>query len=243
MSILTDWAFWTALLAGISIVLSQMAPVRLWFKGRKLSLQAYNSIALHHEMGSPLAQMHLILTNDGGQVIRISAVHARFTRDDRPSFTLPLLNYLSEKQGSGEILFTPVRIPVGSDWSETCNFFRRFGRDSERTRRAIQAKMQNDIFEKRRISPDELAEADPRLVAEAASFFDQNFMWEAGEYLLDIEVEFSGGSLKRSYGFTLFESQAEDLRRSKERYKYGEGVYYYGNGGRQFAIVDLRDQN
>ena len=56
----------------------------------------------------------------------------------------------------------------------------------------------------------------------------KKFVWEPGEYAVEISVKCNDErqNVSRSFRFTLFESDSDELRGYVDKYKYGEGVYY-----------------
>jgi len=58
-----NWSFWAVVFAAIAIALSQLPPIRLWFKKAKLEIELYSKIAITHKVGNPNLQLHLIINN------------------------------------------------------------------------------------------------------------------------------------------------------------------------------------
>lgn len=73
-----------------------------------------------------------------------------------------------------------------------------------------------------------LYEADPRFLQQVMQFFNNHFMWNRGEYTgtVTVHAEPSKATTSNKFRFTLFESEANELRKYSESYKYGLGVYY-----------------
>jgi len=69
-----DWTFWTAVVAAVALILSQLPPVLSWFRRAKIDIEVYSRIGLSHKIGNPNASMHIILSNSGGRALRIKKV-------------------------------------------------------------------------------------------------------------------------------------------------------------------------
>ena len=71
-------------------------------------------------------------------------------------------------------------------------------------------------------------EGDSQFYEPFFEFFDAKFNWHPGEYVMQVwvDTEPKEASVRKSYRFTLFESDSEDLVEYKDHYKYGDGIYY-----------------
>jgi hypothetical protein len=60
------------------------------------------------------------------------------------------------------------------------------------------------------------------------SFFDKHFKWEAGEYEIELKVSTDQpkANICKTYRFSLFESESNELRGYTDGYRYGAGVYW-----------------
>src|SRR5689334_23252996 len=90
----TDWNFWTAIIALLALILSQLQPLHLLFRSAKLEMELYSRIHIHHKVGNPQIQMHLIIINVGGKDLRIKGITAKVKRDSKDLVDLPAQNYL-----------------------------------------------------------------------------------------------------------------------------------------------------
>ena len=104
---LTNWTFWSFVAAAIAVALSQLPPVKLWFKKPSLDVELYSRISPTHKVGNPNAQLHIILTNTGGRSVRVREMSLRFTKDNEHRFTLPIENYSQHPNDTASVLFTP----------------------------------------------------------------------------------------------------------------------------------------
>ena len=79
------------------------------------------------------------------------------------------------------------------------------------------------------------AEGDTRPVTAEASLvfpfqqlFERLFIWNPGEYVMDliVEAEPDSATYAKKYRFTLYESDTAELRKHAEDYQYGGGISY-----------------
>ncbi|OEF56810.1 hypothetical protein A1OU_18845 [Enterovibrio norvegicus] len=59
-------------------------------------------------------------------------------------------------------------------------------------------------------------------------FFSQNFKWENGDYVIELEVLSDNDTtlVKDDFRFVLYESESKALSDYQLDFKYGAGVYY-----------------
>lgn len=91
----------------------------------------------------------------------------------------------------------------------------------------------NTEMEKRKDleNKDTLVEADAQYVTVFLAMFDEKFVWFPGEYEIRVDVDTDPQKAKvaKTYRFTLFESDSEELSKYKDYYKYGDGIYYWSD--------------
>ena len=112
-----DWKFWSFLVAFAALVLSQLPPIRLWFKKAKLDLELYSRAHLTHKIGNPNVQIHLILRNVGGRNIRIKEISIDIERDGKFLDTLIAQNYVPDALNNQSILLTNFSLAPNDEWS------------------------------------------------------------------------------------------------------------------------------
>lgn len=149
-----------------------------------------------------------------------------FERNGNHVFTLPAQTYLQEQSDKNAVLFTPFVLRAEEDWSHIVNFLNLFGRDDEKRYRDMASTLRQDIIEKRNRQPDVLAQADEQNVKPLKDFFQENFNWNSGEYQLTVVVKGDKAEARRTYRFTIFESESDELRKQVDEYKYGARVYW-----------------
>src|SRR5438132_749783 len=89
-----DWTFWAVVMSATAILLSQLPPMRLWFRRAKVDVEPYSMIHISHKIGNPNLQLHLILSNLGGRDALIKGITLSLTRDGQPVASLPAVSYL-----------------------------------------------------------------------------------------------------------------------------------------------------
>jgi hypothetical protein len=222
----SDSGFWQFLAAGLALVLSQCPPVRYWLKRAKLAVECYDRIALNEEIGAPLCTWHLAITNTGGREVRVQKISLTLARgQDRKE--LNVRGYFEKMTDQQATLLTPFRLKPSEEWSHAVNFILMATREARQTFSAAAKAIKDDIVAKRATS-DQLVEADPTAVQPLLTLFDASFFWRAGEYevTLNVETNTPKANLSRSFRFTLFESESDQLRAHRDELKFGNGVFF-----------------
>ncbi len=226
-----DWQFWAAVVAGLALVLSQLPPVVLWFRPRRLEVEVHSRIQVTHKVGNPNVGMFVSVRNTGGRELRIRTLRIVLSRDNLPLVNLPAQNYFETPSSQASVLFVPFTLKPGDTWAHGTNFLKFFDRTTEKQYRESESKLGADIRRKldaRAESDKNPVVAEPELVTPFLKLFDQLFIWQPGEYVAELIVEAEPGSasFSRKYRFTLYESDSADLRAHIEDYKFGGGVSY-----------------
>lgn len=229
-----NWSFWAVVAAFIAIILSQLPPIRLWFKKANLEAEIYSKIAITHKVGNPNLQLHLLISNVGGRKIRIKDISGAIERDGKPIVTLPAQNYLQNQNDKDTLLFTPFSLKPDEEWAHILNLLNFFNRGDENEYRALEARMLADFREKRaqlKEEPKDPIEIDEALVEQCNQFFDRHFIWNTGEYLITINISTNQDSanISKKYRFTVFDAHAEQLKEITGQFKFGGGVWWTPN--------------
>ena len=245
MQFLSDWKFWSVIISTAALILSQLPPILVWFKRAKLDLELYSKISLTHKIGNPNVQIHLIVSNIGGRKIKIKRITAFIKKEGNLVAELPGVNFFQEPGDKNTVLLTSFNLKPGDDWSHAVNFLNFFGREEEKKYRKFEGDIKNNIVEKRKAletEPNELIEADSDKVMPILNFFNEKYIWLAGEYevAIKIETDKEKADLYRSYRFTLFEYYEDELRKITEEYKYGAGIFW-DSATISAVIVDLKE--
>ena len=242
--LLTDWTFWAVVASFAAIILSQLPPVKYWFKSSNLDIELYSRVWLTHKIGNPNLQVHVIITNIGGRQVKVRKLEAHLERNNRDVFVLPIQNYYLQANDKDTVLFTPFSLQPDEDWSHISNFLNFFDRDDEQRYRDIESRLRQDISAKKTINPDALVEADDANVQPIIEFFNEKFRWLPGEYHITLKAVTTDKEYSKKYRFTLFETESNELRSHANDYKYGARVYWeptnYGTPG---IFVQIRDEN
>lgn len=227
--IITDWKFWSALIALLALILSQLPPMHIFIRKAKLDLEVYSRIFITHKVGNPNLQIHLILRNVGGRTIRVRRMSANISRDNEKIMSLPAQNYVANPINNQLVLLTSFDLKPQKEWSHLVSFLNYFNRNDERLYREAEIKLKNEIS--RRI--DESGEKNPvvvppKIVEPFNKLLESNFKWFEGDYLLEIVIETDTprANVSRKYRFTIFESQTESLMDHKKGYPSGDAIFW-----------------
>ena len=226
-----DWQFWAAIVAVLALVLSQLPPIRLWFRPKRLEVEVHSRIQVTHKVGNPNVGMYVSVRNTGGRELRIRLLKLSLTRDNAPLPVLIAQNYFESPSSQSSVLFVPFSLKPGETWAHGTNFLNLFDRATEKLYREGVSALNTDIRAKLRARPagdEQSVVAEPALVAPFLSLFERLFVWQPGEYVAQLQVlaEPGSASFSRSYRFTLYESDYTELRSHTEDYKFGGGLSY-----------------
>lgn len=225
-----NWEFWTAVVAVLALVLSQMPPLYQLFGNAKLSMEVYPRIAIGHKVGYPNMQLGIALSNSGGGLAKIKRIIITVLREGTTVATLPAQLYAPESEPSKQLLFAGFKIKSNEDRTHIINFYMDLQRNQERELSEKTLAIMNDIVAKRskQENKDVLVEADSVNVQPFHQMLTRNFVWLEGEYTMNIRVESSDKEVmaEKTFRFTLYESDANQLRNYESTYKFGEGIYY-----------------
>ena len=210
ISLYQDWSFWAVMVAAVAVILSQLPPIHILIKKAKIDLELYSKISITHKVGNPNLQLHLIVGNIGGRKIRIKDINATIERDGKPIITLPVQNYLQNQTDKNTMLFTTFSLKPGEEWAHIVNLLNFFNREEEQEYRKIEAEMLSDFRKKQselQAEPKGPIELDSAVVAPSRTFFDNHFIWRAGEYLLKVNIlaNQEAANVTKKYRFTVFE--------------------------------------
>jgi hypothetical protein len=227
-----DWKFWSAVIAVIALVASQFPPVlpRLW-RGR-LAIEVNSRIVVGHKVGNTNVSMYVGLTNAGGRALRVRAITLRLKRDGKELTSLPAKNFHEKAGDKDSVLFVPFSLKREESWAHIVNFLNFFDRQTEKHFRESERAMRASIGAKLKARPssdqDFPVSAEPALVAPFLAMFDQMFVLDPGEYIAELVVSTpeKETAFKKAYRFTLYESDTEEMKRQRDDYHLGAGVYF-----------------
>lgn len=226
-----DWTFWAAVWALIAIVLSQLPPVHLLLRPKRLEVEVHSRIGITHQVGNPNASVVVSVRNTGGRELRIRGLRVDITRDGKPLLTLPAQNYFELPSSQSSVLFVPFTLKPGETWAHSVTFLNFFDRLTEKQYRENLSALESDIRRRLRARPEDdkrAVTADPALVQPFNLLFEKLFAWLPGEYVANLQVDAEPGSASYSkkYRFTLYESDTAELREHANDYPFGGGLTY-----------------
>lgn len=226
-----DLKFWSFILSLTAFLLSQLPPIKLWFKPKKLNIEAHHRVNITHKVGNPNFSFLVSLSNTGGRNLRITAMKVKIFRDGKDLVELPAQNYYESQKDQFTVFFVPFTIKPGDDWSHTVRFLNFFDRTTDKSYRANESALRLDVQKKisaRDESDKNAVIAQPELVEPFYKLFDKLFVWEPGEYVFEIIVDTKPSSdvFVKKYRFTLFESETKELKDHINDYKFGGGISY-----------------
>ena len=227
-----DWTFWAAVWALVAIVLSQLPPIHLLLRPKRLDVEVHSRIGITHKVGNPNASVVVSVRNTGGRALRIKALRLNITRDGKPLMALPAQNYFETPSATSSVLFVPFSLKPGETWAHSVAFLILFDRLTEKQFRenlsALGADIRRRIDERPQEHEKQAVVADPRLVEPFNALFAKLFVWLPGEHIAELQVDAEPGSASYSkkYRFTLYESDAEELRSHTEDYRIGGGLTF-----------------
>ena len=226
-----DWNFWTALAALSAIVLSQLPPIRLLVRPKRLEVEVHSRINITHWVGNANASLVVSLRNTGGRDLRIRGLSLQIRRDGKQLTTLPGMHYFETPSSQSSVLFVPFTLKPGDSWAHSVQFLNYFDRLTEKGFREGIARLESDIRAKIKERPEGEKHpvlAEQGLVAPFYELFRRLFLWQPGEYVAELRVDAEPGSAsyQKAYRFTLYESDTKELTDHLEDYKYGGGLTF-----------------
>jgi len=230
MPFYSDWSFWAVLVAAIAVLLSQLSPIHILFKKASLDMELHSRMYITHKVGNPNISFHLILNNNGGRVIKIRKITATIKKDRKQIAALPAQNYLQNPNDKTPILLTSFSLKPKQEWAHFVNFLNYFSRTDEKKYRKAESRLKARIMEKRKTTSDKdsLVKVGSEYVSPFMDMFNTKFLWQADEYeiCVSVNVKPEKANIEKTYRFTLFESDSEELSKYKDAFKYGDGIYW-----------------
>lgn len=226
-----DWQFWSAVVAVLALVLTQLPPVRLWFRPSRLEVEVHSRVQVTHKVGNPNLGMYVGIRNIGGRDVRVRSISVALARDGNPLGVYPIINFFETPSSTSAVLFVPFTLRPTETWAHGANFLKPFDRNTEKHYRELESDLRSNIRRKlaaRDEESKELVEADAQYVQPFLNMFNRMFVWLPGEYTLDLQIQVESGknTFGKRYQFTLFESDSEELRSHTDDFKHGGGLAY-----------------
>ncbi|MDP9911887.1 hypothetical protein J2W27_004011 [Variovorax boronicumulans] len=228
-----DWQFWSAVAAIAAIILSQLPPIHLLLRPRRLEVEVHTSVNVTHKVGHPNIQFYASLRNTGGRALRIRSMRILLERDSIRVDEYPAQSYFETPSALTSVLWMPFTIKPGDEWGHSVIYLHNFHREQEKQFRQSIAALRTNLTEKYKAQTaadkgahTEPLSADAEHVQPFIDMFNQRFIWTPGDYqiTLTVETDASSASVVKKYRFTLFESDTEELRKHLQDYPFGIGL-------------------
>jgi hypothetical protein len=221
-----DWKFWSFFISSIAVVLSQLPPLRILIRPKRLDVEVYNRVNITHKIGNPNFCIHVSLGNSGGRNLRVKGITVNIQKDGKELVSMPAQNYFESPTDSASVLFVPFTLKPEEYWSHSVNFLNFFDRATEKQYRENETSLKLDVQTKLRERPEHIKEAviaDKSLVMPFYVLFEKLFIWEPGEYIFELVVDSkpSSTAFRKKYRFTLFESDTRELKEHQKDYQFG----------------------
>src|SRR5262245_10091606 len=88
-------AVWSAIIAAIAVVLSQLPPVREMVKRRRIRIIMPEQFMLYHFLGNIQMNLFLVIQNTGGKAVSIAKIDCIITDGSSSRWDLPAHSYYS----------------------------------------------------------------------------------------------------------------------------------------------------
>lgn len=231
--------FWSALIAGIALILSQFPPLSELLSRKRIRIRLPEQISLFHFLGSIHLNTFIDIRNAGAHTVAVERIVCVFTDDEGKLWRLPAQTYYPQESLSGststDLLIGSIVLKPSETWQQTIRCYRLWSEaEDEKVNEIISAIRQNISDKLPKPTPDNPQptlpgpiEADEEIVDGAMKLFAQNFGLHKGNYRLYVAAlsEKDRPLVVESFHFTLFESQIKGLVAMTEDYKYGAGIY------------------
>lgn len=245
-NILTDWQFWSLVVAFVALLLSQFPPVFQIFRRGKLIIDLPRNFTIDHKVGKPIIYLYLTLKNIGGRDVNVKSIEIDITEKKR-SFKILGNSYLESSTDNIYTVLSPFSLKAGETWSHSVFFEEWWSRKLNRKYKILEARIRKEItsqLNKQLTGVTERKKAKKADVDDLIKFMTSQYKWEDGEY--DLTVSILGENKKilaiKTIQFILYESDAGELLSHSEEYIYGAGVYFIDQH-RPLVIIDIPENN
>ena len=124
-----DPAIWSALIAIVAVILSQLPPLRDLLKGRKVTINPSETFQLYHHMGNPHITFFLDIHNIGGSKVVIDRIDCIVVDENNKTWSLPAHSYISREftdQNGNQLEFPVSWIVLKPEerWNETLHLYK-----------------------------------------------------------------------------------------------------------------------
>lgn len=236
-----NWTFWSFVVAFTALVLSQLPKVNLWFKRKKIAFEMHDRITVNHWLGMPSISIFLGISNKGRSTLKIKKIELKIFREKANVANLESTSFFETSTSQVANLFFSFDLPSESTWNHSCWFSNSLDRNKEQKVRSIISEIDKNIAEKAKANSTlgVYLEADEHLVKELIDHKEKYFIWEPGEYYVEILIKSEPKiSFKKNIRFTLYESDTNELNTYSSDYKFGMHYHNQKNKGINIPISD-----
>lgn len=209
--------------------------MRVLLRKSQLVIDVHDRCAIGHDIGYPVVDLFVGLTNKGGKPLTIRSIELHVSPAGQQPFVLYARSYFATTNSQNPLLMVPEKLMPEARWGHVVKFLPETPRLEEREVVARKLAVQNDIAQKVRAAKHqgldgELQHAEEALVAPLREIFARQFRWGAGDYGIQLVVRRDDdGKSKETYNLVLFESESEELRSIAGEYDEGAGVFFAPN--------------
>lgn len=245
-----NWSFWAVAVAAIAIVLSQLPPLYILLRRRRLLIEVHSRAHITHKVGNPNVGLFLGFTNVGGRTLRVRKLSIRVRRNNKELATIPAKAYFDDLSTTTPLIFAPFSLKPEESWARRVNFYNDFERNADIQFRKNSSLLQEEISKLLAQRPEkekEAVRADEKFTAPFLELFKKLFIWEPGEYLIEIIPEVTPTISQRNeiLRFTIYESDSETLRQDVNDYPTGAGIHYdiAKHAGLSVELMELNESS
>lgn len=233
-SVFLNLNFWSLIIAFFALLVSLFPHIKHLLKGKNIDLDIHRKIMVYHWLGFPCLNIHLGLFNKGGTKVNIRSINLKITKDGNLIKSLKCEGFFETSVSQTANTFFPFDLPADDSWTHLCWFSMDIDRNREQKAKNAILAVDMNIAEKIRanVVNNQPIEADKELVDNLVSLHNQNFIWETGEYFVEIQVDTNPYvNISKIFRFTLFETDVNELNNYALDYKYGFSYHYQKNKG------------
>lgn len=253
-----NWPEWvSAILAAIAIALSQAPPISKWFRRRSVVVEIDRRIGISQSFGVPGLQTYLSLRNCGAKPERIKAIKFTIQSDGIEAFDLVVETVFQMTDSPMPVTFFPTLIAADEEWGHLVNATTQLDMGTEKHLSRLRGQLVEAVMSYRQRdseysnaaqvarSTGQALPAPPvpviygDLIKQAHHEFEKRKRWVEGEFTMQVAVITQDQTFKsRWHRFTVFESQAGDLKSQVDAYASGVGLIHGQNTYPVFCKVN-----
>lgn len=229
-------SFFSVVIAGLALVLSQFPPIRSWIPHTNLQIQCAEKLGIINELGFIGYGLFLELDNDGNTLIEVEEISLKI-KSPSNQINVYKAKSLATISGSSISPYFPVtalEVKENERWLGAVNFRKKISSTEDEIFYKMKLKVSKDISDKwqNKSWEDENPNSNVEISAESAyevnNFFKSNFDLRKGQYEGTLEIKVKGKSKPFTYNFRydIFEYHFEIFKAQLSDYKYGYGIIF-----------------